>query len=214
MLCCFLCLARFCHLPRSLCSKYVCTIAREQQYSTTRSLGKKKRGFRPVCMMIARRLLKHDPKINLPPKSQCLRFYAPGGRASDPKRSFWFVYNRSRIVYNRSHIVYNRSRIVMYCCVFRRNPLLCFGFGSLQAALPNLPPLPSGTGVAGYLCTEASSASGEEGTGAAILPPLVVLLRFCGEGDNTPEAIEVAQAVNASLKLLPGGGDTEGASPG
>lgn len=65
--------------------------------------------------------------------------------------------------------------------------------------------------MAGYLCTEASSAPEEEGTGAT--PPLVVLLRFCGEGDNTPEAIEVAQAVNASLKLLPGG-DTEGASSG
>ena len=87
---------------------------------------------------------------------------------------------------------------------------LCFGFKSLQAALPDLPPLPSGTGVAGYLCTEASSAPEEEGLRAK--PPLVVLLRFCGEGNNTPEAIEVAQAVNASLGLLPGG-DTEGASP-
>lgn len=91
-------------------------------------------------------------------------------------------------------------------------PVLCCYFGSSQAALPNVPPLPSGTGVAGYLCTEASSAPEEEGTGAAT-PPLVVLLRFCGEGDNTPEAIEVAQAVNASLHIL-SGGDGEGAFPG
>lgn len=49
----------------------------------------------------------------------------------------------------------------------------------------------------------------EEGAGART-PPLVVLLRSCSEGDNTPEAIEMAQAVNASLKFLPGG-DGEGA---
>lgn len=92
-----------------------------------------------------------------------------------------------------------------------------FWVTALQAALPSLPPLPSGTGVAGYLCTEASSPSPEEEGGRGATPPLVVLLRFCGEGDNTPEAIEVAQAVNASLKLLPGGdrdGGGEGASPG
>eukprot|EP00903_Cladosiphon_okamuranus_P006700 g6539.t1 len=84
-----------------------------------------------------------------------------------------------------------------------------------EAALPTLPPLPSGTGVAGYLCTEASAAPEEEGIGAAT-PPLVVLLRFCGEGDNTPEAFEVAQAVNASLHLLAGGdgeGDVRWSSP-
>lgn len=80
---------------------------------------------------------------------------------------------------------------------------------------PSLPPLPSGTGVAGFLCTEASptrTAADGETEGSNL--PLVVLLRFCGEGDNTPEAIEMAQAVNASLKLLPGGGDGEGVSPG
>eukprot|EP00752_Nemacystus_decipiens_P009523 g8512.t1 len=75
-----------------------------------------------------------------------------------------------------------------------------------EAALPNTPPLPSGTGVAGFLCMEASTPV-EGGAGAT--PPLVVLLRFCGEGDNTPEAIEVARAVNSSLNLLPGG-DMEG----
>lgn len=51
--------------------------------------------------------------------------------------------------------------------------------------------------------------------GESPAPPLVVLLRFCGEGDNTPEAIEVAQAVNDSLKLLPGrggGGEGQGTS--
>ncbi|CAM9519655.1 unnamed protein product [Scytosiphon promiscuus] len=74
------------------------------------------------------------------------------------------------------------------------------------AAPPSLPPLPSGTGVSGYLCTEASTTTATE-EGARATPPLVVLLRFCGEGDNTPEAIEMAQAVNASLKLLPGGDD-------
>lgn len=43
------------------------------------------------------------------------------------------------------------------------------------------------------------------------MPPLVVLLRSCSEGDNTPEAVEMAQAVNASLEILPRGGG-EGAS--
>eukprot|EP00904_Undaria_pinnatifida_P007045 jgi/Undpi1/3470/HiC_scaffold_16.g06842.m1 len=74
---------------------------------------------------------------------------------------------------------------------------------------PKLPPLPSGTGVAGNLCVEASAAV--EGAGSS--PPLVVLLRFCSEGDNTPDAIAVAQAVNDSLRLLPGGDGGEG-SPG
>lgn len=63
--------------------------------------------------------------------------------------------------------------------------------------------------MAGNLCVEASAAV--EGAGSS--PPLVVLLRFCSEGDNTPDAIAVAQAVNDSLRLLPGGDGGEG-SPG
>ncbi|CAM9540995.1 unnamed protein product [Ectocarpus sp. 13 AM-2016] len=82
--------------------------------------------------------------------------------------------------------------------------------GNEAAMPPNLPPLPSGTGVAGFLCTEASTRRAADGETEGPTPLLVVLLRFCGEGDNTPEAIEMAQAVNASLKLLPGGGDGEG----
>ncbi|CAN0311152.1 unnamed protein product, partial [Ectocarpus fasciculatus] len=83
--------------------------------------------------------------------------------------------------------------------------------GNEAAMPPSLPPLPSGTGVAGFLCTEASpTRTAADGEPEGPTPPLVVLLRFCGEGDNTPEAIEMAQAVNASLKLLPGGGDGEG----
>ncbi|CAM9659373.1 unnamed protein product [Pylaiella littoralis] len=79
-----------------------------------------------------------------------------------------------------------------------------------EAAVPSLPPLPSGTGLAGYLCAEASlSMTSEEGPGVP-MPPLVVLLRSCSEGDNTPEAVEMAQAVNASLEILPrGGGEGE-----
>ena len=76
--------------------------------------------------------------------------------------------------------------------------------------IPRLPALPSGTGVAGNLCAEASAAV--EGTGSS--PPLVVLLRFCSEGDNTPDAIAVAQAVNESLRLLPGGDGGEGSPAG
>ena len=64
--------------------------------------------------------------------------------------------------------------------------------------------------MAGSLCAEASAAAAE-GTGSS--PPLVVLLRFCSEGDNAPDAIALAQAVNDTLRLLPGGDGGEG-SPG
>lgn len=65
--------------------------------------------------------------------------------------------------------------------------------------------------MAGSLCAEASAAV-VEGTDSS--PPLVVLLRFCSEGDNAPDAIAVAQAVNDSLRLLPGGDGGEGSPEG
>lgn len=69
------------------------------------------------------------------------------------------------------------------------------------------PPLPTGTGIARQLCGEASSGPGNSGS-----PPLVVLMHFCSEGDNTPHAVSMAEVVNSSLKLLPAG-DEDGASP-
>lgn len=62
--------------------------------------------------------------------------------------------------------------------------------------------------MAGPLCVEASAA--REGTDTS--PPLVVLLHFCSEGDNTPQAMEMAQAVNSSLRLVEEG-DEKGESP-
>lgn len=76
--------------------------------------------------------------------------------------------------------------------------------------LPRIAPLPTGTGIAGLLCAEASRV--EEGADAEC--PLVVLLHFCSEGDNTPEAIEMAQAMNSCLKLLPAGDGSDRAPPG
>lgn len=80
---------------------------------------------------------------------------------------------------------------------------------SSSQGFPHMPPLPTGTGVAGHLCKEA--VSGVDGRGGS--PPLVVLLHFCSEGDNTPHAVQMAEAVNASLKILPGNGDGDGVSP-
>ena len=73
------------------------------------------------------------------------------------------------------------------------------GFNTSQA-LSRFPRLPTGTGVAGNLCRE--SALTREGPDAS--PPLVLLLHFCGEGDNTPQAVDMADVVNLALDVLPG----------
>ncbi|CAN0061577.1 unnamed protein product [Ascophyllum nodosum] len=73
------------------------------------------------------------------------------------------------------------------------------GFNTSQA-LSKFPRLPTGTGVAGNLCRE--SALTREGPDAS--PPLVLLLHFCGEGDNTPQAVDMADVVNLALDVLPG----------
>lgn len=81
---------------------------------------------------------------------------------------------------------------------------------SPSQSFSHMPLLPTGTGVAGHLCKEAASG-GDGGTDGS---PLVVLLHFCSEGDNTPHAVQMAEAVNASLKLLPGGDGDEVSPPG
>ena len=65
--------------------------------------------------------------------------------------------------------------------------------------MSGFPHLPTGTGIAGPLCKKAVFIK-EKGRDVDL--PLVLLLHFCGEGDNTPEAIEMANAVNTALGIL------------
>lgn len=86
---------------------------------------------------------------------------------------------------------------------------------AVPSASERLPPLPTGTGICGFLCKEASPSASPEEAGSDSYPPLVVVLHFCSEGDNIPHAVAMAEAVNSSLSILPVGDDeTDGSLPG
>ncbi|CAM9210058.1 unnamed protein product [Choristocarpus tenellus] len=56
-----------------------------------------------------------------------------------------------------------------------------------------MPHFPSGMGVCGHMCKQA-------GTDA---PPTTILLHFCSEGDNVPQAVTIAEVINTALGLFP-----------